>query len=429
MVAVKITDRIPVGEILVRCNILELNKEINSILFKKKLPIREFSSTDFLLSQGKQFGINIKSDAYMFTDRELSEWGMIISLTDSSQVIKLVDRIKSNTKIKDSSTNYIRVFSFVEYNLNLCYGKDYLFLYSGKNFKRNLARVSNAKIGGIAREWKQFLSLPIFKEEKIVAYSEGPFVQEWGLDYALLSHDNDSNDVHVKAYLHTAQNHGLNLLASQAGLPLTSKDSKAIELHLDSSFKRQQIFKKFMPKLLELGKKIGFPTPLFIQAWDGNLSFREGGFVNATQRIVVTDFDADFNPIEITKYQHIRVPGYSIMVGVNKLGPTLMKSLYSKGIVRDEEGKLRFLFAPLLTMKTEKNRYQFTASSTFPDLTLGDKNFMRWTEGKDVYYLEIDSCQGQFVAAHLDISSSLIINFLQKLDQKKSLAKYKRELN
>lgn len=429
MVSIKLTDRLPSGEILVRLNVLELNKEINAIIVKQKLPIREFTSPDFLVSQGKQFGINLSSEAYMFSDRAMNEWGIMISLTDSSQVINLVSRFKSNTKVKDSSTDRIRIFSFVEFNLNLCYGKDYLFLYSGKNFKQKMARVSEAKVGGIAREWKHFLSLPVFKDEKIVAYTEGSFVQEWGLDYALFSHDNDSNDVHIKAYFHTAQDHGLNLLASQAGLPLKPTDAKAIELHLDSSFKHQQILKKFMPKLMELGKKIGFPTPLFIQAWDGNLSFREGGFVNSTQRIVTTDFDEDFNPIEITKYQHIRVPGYSILLGVNSLGSTLMKSLYSKGIIRDEAGKLRFLFAPLLTMKTEKNRFQFSASSTFPNLTLGNKNFLRWTEGKDVYYLEIDSCQGQFATAHLDVSSALIINFFHKVDKKKSLAKYKREVN
>lgn len=89
-------------------------------------------------------------------------------------------------------------------------------------------------------------------------------------------------------------------------------------------------------------EKIGFPTNLFLSAWDGNLSFREGGRVSSTEKIIVTEFDENFNPTEVVRLQKIMVPGYSILLGVNPGIKQFIQALYAKGILRNEEQKLRF---------------------------------------------------------------------------------------
>ena len=65
---VKITERLPDGEIIGQMNFIDLSKEIQGILFKYKLPVREFASADFILSQAKNSGINLNSHVYFFAN-------------------------------------------------------------------------------------------------------------------------------------------------------------------------------------------------------------------------------------------------------------------------------------------------------------------------------------------------------------------------
>ena len=62
----KLIDRVPVSDYLIRLKSLQFSKEINPILFKYKLPIREFAAPDFLLGQAKHHGINLQTEVYLF---------------------------------------------------------------------------------------------------------------------------------------------------------------------------------------------------------------------------------------------------------------------------------------------------------------------------------------------------------------------------
>lgn len=411
---VALVDRLPTSDILLRGNVLDLSKEMISILYKYKLPIREFATSDFLLSQGKQFGINVQSEAYLFLDKDAEEWGLLISVNDSSKLINLVNKFRRSTKIVDSSSKDMRILCFRELSLTLCYQQHYAMLYSGKNLARRLVEVSQAKEGGIDPSWKRFLSLPLFKNEKLVAYSESPLVQQWGFDYVVAAHNNDSLNIHINLVAHTPKPHGIELKRNNYGLPLSLNDTKAIELHLDTNFKQQELTQLLSKKLFETGKKIGFPTGLFLQAWDGNLSFREGGLVRATQRLVVTEFDEDFNPKEVIKNQEIQVPGYSLFFGSNTLGKKFIQSLFAKGILRNEEDKLRFLFSPLLRMKKDKTNYYFSSSSKFSPLVPHEENFILWTKQGATYCITLDTMETQSMSAHFDFPSKVLVKYFQK---------------
>lgn len=417
--SVSLRERLPVSDILIRMKIIELCKDLSPIFYKHNLPIREFVSADFILSQGKQYGINIQSEAYMFANVDMTEWGIMVALNDSSKVIQLVDRFRKNTQISDSSTNNTRILYFKEKNVSFCYEKKYALLYSGNHLKKRLGRIRGAVKGKIAGAWKRFFQEPKYGSGTFVAYSEGAFLEPWGVNRILLSSQNDSTEMHLSGLFKTTEAHGVKFRNNSLGLPLSTSDSKAIELHLDSTFIHQKFIQKLTSNLHAYGKKIGFPTSLFLKSWDGNLSFREGGTVHSIEKIVVTEFDENFNPKETVRQQKISVPGYSVMMGVNPSVKSLLTALYTKGILRNEENKLRFLYAPLLTMKMEKSRCRFSSSSVFPDLVPSSDNFVRWTIKNQPCTIELKEYGSDYFHINMHLPSKMLVKELQKLDRKK----------
>jgi len=411
---VALADRLPVSEILVRANILELCKNLGPVLFKYKLPIREFASADFLLSQGKQYGINVQTESYMFLDREMKEWGILVSLKDSSKIATLLERFQKNTTIADSSRNKIRIVFFSEPKVFLCYQNSYAFLYFGKQLNRRLDKISKAVKGGMEKEWKRFFKLHSQKSEPLVAYSEANFLKAWGFDYALLSPKIDSISMHINGRFHTPNPHGMRFLTHAKGLPNKPSNTKAIELHLDSSFKNQAITKNLAAEFNTYGKKIGFPTGLFLKAWDGNLSFREGGRVKSVEKMIVTEFDENFNPKETVRFQPISVPGYAVVFGSNAYGKAFFNALFEKGILRNESNKLRFLYAPLLTMKKEKDQFYFSSVAQFPKLTNAHGNYVHWTQNNTPFSLSLLDYGADYFVFNMDCPATYLIFEWQK---------------
>ncbi len=407
-------ERLPVSDILVRAQILELSKQIGPMLFKYKLPIREFASADFLLSQGKQFGINIQSEAYLFLNRDLKEWGFLISLNDSSKMVQLVDRFRKNTPIADSSRNKIRILFFSEPNVYLCYQKSYALLYFGNQLNQRLDKISGKGKPRIEKEWQHFFHLNSQKSNTILAYSEADFLKSWGFDYALVTPKTDSITVHFNGLFHTPIPHGIHFLTQAKGLPNKPSDTKAIELHVDSTFKHQAIAKNLTAELNTFGKKIGFPTGSFLKAWDGNLSFREGGRVNSVEKIIVTEFDENFNPKETVRLQPISVPGYAVVFGSNAYGKAFLNALFEKGILRNESNKLRFLYAPLLTMKQDKNQFFFSSVAQFPKLTNASGNYVHWTQNNAPFSLDLMGCGADYFVVNMDCPATYLIYEWQK---------------
>jgi len=400
---------------------MELSKELSPILYKYKLPIREFASSDFLLSQGKIYGINIQQEAYMFSKMNMSEWGIILALNDSSKVINFVDRFRKSTQILDSSTSDVRVMHFGEQEIALCYEKTYALIYSGKRLAERLREIRSIRKSRPKSAWKHFFQLSKNQSGPIIAYSEGEFLKPWGIKYAMVRSKNDSTNIRLSAFLKTLEPHGIKFRRRAEGLPLNSSDTKAVELHLDSTFKHQEFSIKLASELHKLGKKIGFPTNLFLSAWDGNLSFREGGSVSSMEKIVVTEFDENFNPTETVRYQNIMVPGYSIMIGINPSVNPFMNALYTKGIIRNEEQKLRFLYAPLLSMKADKKHYRFSSSSHFPALVSSEENYVRWTLNEESCFIRLSDYGSDFFNLTFDMPSKLLIKEWQKNKRKKKV--------
>jgi hypothetical protein len=415
----QLIDRLPESDYLMRLKSLQFSKEINPILFKYKLPIREFASPEFMLGQAKHHGINIQTAAYLFFNEARDEWGALVQLNDSSKVINGIDRFRKNTVISDSSTDEVRIFHFHELNIKIAYEKNYLFVYSGNLFSKRLTEVQHVKSGEVRPLWKRFLKRKEFRKENLVVYSESEGIKSWGFDYGLFAHDNDTTGLHIKCYLYTRVPHGIIKKSKALGLPKTDQDSKAIELHISPNIKDSKTGQKMIGKLHEMGKKISFPTRTFFDHWGGDLSFREGGVVNSTQRIVTSEFDENFNVREVIKNQRIQVPGYTAAFNTNANGNVFINSLFGKGLLRSEEQKLRFLFSPLLSMKHENSFYIFTSASHFPTLMVNPGNYIVWEYEGTPVNLRLGNIKRRSIELQIDFPVKPLINYLQRTKNRK----------
>lgn len=415
----QLIDRLPESDYLMRLKSLQFSKEINPILFKYKLPIREFASPEFMLGQAKHHGINIQTAAYLFFNEARDEWGALVQLNDSSKVINGIDRFRKNTVISDSSTDEVRIFHFHELNIKIAYEKNYLFVYSGNLFSKRLTEVQHVKSGEVRPLWKRFLKRKEFRKENLVVYSESEGIKSWGFDYGLFAHDNDTTGLHIKCYLYTRVPHGIIKKSKALGLPKTDQDSKAIELHISPNIKDSKTGQKMIGKLHEMGKKISFPTRTFFDHWGGDLSFREGGVVNSTQRIVTSEFDENFNVREVIKNERIQVPGYTAAFNTNANGNVFINSLFGKGLLRSEEQKLRFLFSPLLSMKHENSFYIFTSASHFQTLIANPGNYIVWEYEGTPVNLRLGNIKRRSIELQIDFPVKPLINYLQRTKNRK----------
>ncbi len=57
-------DRLPEADIIGRADVLELATELMPTLYYYKIPVREFVSPEFFLSQGKAYGIDFQKQLY-----------------------------------------------------------------------------------------------------------------------------------------------------------------------------------------------------------------------------------------------------------------------------------------------------------------------------------------------------------------------------
>lgn len=260
-----------------------------------------------------------------------------------------------------------------------------------------------------------------FNQEKLVVFVSGKTLKDFGFSYALLAHDNDTLNVNVKFYLAGKNNLGYSLKTDGKGLPFGNENSKSIELHLNKPFLPGKSGDALKKQLITMGKRIGFPTLAFLDAWEGDLSFREGGTVKSTQKIIVSELDEDFNVREVTKMQEIVVPGYSVSFNMNEKGPIFIHSLFQKGLLRTEENKLRFLFSPLLTMRKTGGYYFFTSSQRTQKLVNQSANQLKWNYEGSPFRVDIQKASPQGIEGTLSLPAKQLILRLQKRNSKKSI--------
>ena len=367
-------DRMPEGQFLGRIKLLDIAEETSSLLYYNKIPFRDLCSPEFLLAQAKSYGLDIQTDIYFFAN-DSGEWGTLAKVSDSSKIISGIARLRQNSVIKDTLVGTQHVFALDKKNTYLTYGADWVFLYKGDNLPRRMYHVMYSKKNDISKNWKKFEREKEFKKEKTVVYINHPKVNEKGIDAILVAHDSDSSSVQVKTYIRSKKN--LKISPKKEGLSFISnlQRDNTVHLHLNIDDLRSSPEDPYYQLMEKLGSRISFPVNSFLNAWEGDLSYHQGGFINVKEKVITSQLDEDFNVTETVTLQDKKVPAFALLLSINTNIQNLLNQLFSKGILRKEnDNQLRFLFSPPLKIQQTKNFIYFYSSDVVPPTTLSSFN-------------------------------------------------------
>jgi hypothetical protein len=398
----RVVDRLPVAEFLGKANILELARETSGMMFYNKVPYRDFTSYEFILSQSKMYGVNLQKPAFLF-GFENGSWGAILHVTDSSKTANGIDRIKNFMSIRDTSIAETKIWYNAKQKTFLHYGKNYLLVYYGSNFKSILKQVVDSKIYNLRKEWKKFLSLKEFQKDHLVIYSTWKKLKQFGIETALFAHDSDSMSFNLKSYLRKKSPFYIKKKAAGIAFSNVENSSKSIEMHLDIEKLKEHPEDSLYISLLQIGKKFGFPIVEFLNAWNGDLCFSEGGLQKIKEQYITTELDEEFNVTEVEKTREVEVPGYSLLISTNMKGSIFVNRLFQKGYLRQDGKQFRVLFSPPLHFIQTPNFISLYSGSMAPKLILGDQNQVLWTNRETKYSFQIDSLNDHEVFGSMKI--------------------------
>lgn len=398
----RLIDRLPEAEFLGKANILELARETSGMMFYNKVPYRDFTSYEFILSQSKMYGIDLQKPAYLFGNED-GNWGAILHVSDSSKTSNGIDRIRNFISIRDSLINYTKIWYIPKQNAYLHYGKNYLLVYSGSNFRKILNQVLNSKIYQQRKEWKKFLNLKEFQNDHLVIYSNWKKLNRFGIETALFAHDSDSLSFNLKSYL--KKKTPFYISKKPAGIAFTSiaNPKKSVEFHLDINKLNEHPEDSLYVSLVQIGRKFGFPIIEFLNAWNGDLCFTEGGTQKIMEKYVTTELDEEFNLTDVEKTREIEVPGYSLLISTNKKGYIFTNRLFQKGFLRQEEKQFRVLFSPPLNFIQTRDFISLYSGSKPPKLKLSGENNITWTNQQTRYSFQLDSLNSHEVFGSMQI--------------------------
>jgi hypothetical protein len=401
-------DRLPKADFLGRCYLLDLARETSGMLFYNKIPFRDFFAQEFLLSQGKNYGLNLQKPLYFFAN-ENGNWGMMVEVTDSSKIASGIQRLGKLLSLTDTLIYEQKTYKLEKESGYLTYDKNWLFLYKGSQYTNELKQILFAKKGGIAKCWKEFLKEKQFKDEKLVIYSNWKKLKKHGVETALFAHNSDSSSFSLLTYVRNKKK--LNIKMKKTGIVWHSNEAtkKQLGIHLDISELKKDTKDPIYQYLIQMGKKISFPTADFLNAWNGDLSFRQGGSTIVKESFVKSEMDDEFNVVEVKSTKDVLVPGFSLMFSVNENGPYFINRLFQKGILRKDQNKYRFITSPQLSM-TKKDGYYYFYSGALPSNT--ENNHLNqgvWTERGTKVGFSLDSLSSNEVFGTIHIPVDRII--------------------
>jgi hypothetical protein len=351
----KIEDRLPDAEILGKINITEFSDELKPLLFKNKIKYRDFIASDFILSQTKNLGINLQKPVYFYIT-EQDDFGALISVNDSSKVPKAIMRIKSFFDVQDTIVNGSIIYKISDYNTYLCFERNWLFIYKGNQFIKNYFQVKYADHTSMKQCWKNFLNDERFMNENLSLYIRPKKLLKERLDYFATSINVDSNNVHLKTVI--ADNQYFPIQLKKGGLNFVSDLSTAkhfVNLHVNidslKTVKKHFIYSFIKPYT----NKVNFPLEDFIQGWNGDLSINVNGKKKVAESFVETEFDDDFNSIEVTKTRFVERDMFSFVMSTTPSYRVFLDRLFAKGFLRKNNNDYFFLMFSSVKLITKSD--------------------------------------------------------------------------
>ena len=381
-------DRIPVGDFLGRVYLLDVARESTPLTYHNKIPFRDLFSPEFMLAQAKSYGLDLQRPTYFFAN-ETGEWGALVHVIDSSKIYSGVVRLQKNIDLQDTIVGEQKVFSFKGKQSYLTYGKDWLFVYKGRNLTKWMYHVIYSKKGDVTKVWKAFDKEKQFKNEKLVVYSNYQKFIKKGFTTAMFAHDMDSTNFRVKIYMRTKR--ALAVSPKKEGPSFVNSTGKLLNLHFNVHKLRQAKNDPYYNLMQGVSKRVSFPLQSFLNTWEGDLSYYQGGFINVKEKVIETALDENFNVSEKVVLKDKKVPSFALLFSINKNIHDLLYQLFVKGILRREENKLRFLFSPPIKMNLTPETVYFYSSDNVPMTTTTTSNGGVWTYRGARYEFHLDS--------------------------------------
>lgn len=386
----RLIDRLPEAEIIGRFKLLEIARETNGLLFKQQVAFREYLTYDFLLTQAKNFGLDLQKPGYFFSDGK-AEWGSFVSVTDSSKITNGIQRLEQFFTVRDTLIFDQHVKKIPQLGLYFYYSDKYLFVYNGKHLKRRLGKALFAKNGEAESAWKKFNGISTFSDENLVVFAQSTQLAARGIDYGLMAHDSDSANFKLKTVLHS--NYDLKVRLKKSGPAIIHDESarKLLNLHLDiSEFKKDKEHPMYT-WLASLSKRISFPIDAFFEAWDGDLCYREGGVQLVDEFQVEMGYDDEFNQVEVRKLVKVPVKGFGVLMTVNEHGKAFINRLFAKGILTKQGSNYRFLFSPPLSLSIQDSLLSVYTAKTKLTPTINGACSGVWMYKRTPFEFQIDS--------------------------------------
>ena len=407
-----ILDRLPDADFIGRCYVLNLAKESNALLFHNRVPFREFLTEEFILAQGKNYGLQFQNPSYIFAN-EKGNWGVVIEVSDSSKVSPGLSRLAKSFPMTDTTVMGISVHAFNDFPGYIIYEDDYLLFYYGKNPSSYIKRVALARKNMISPYWRQFLNRKVYQSKSLSISSNWEPLKQLHFDASLFYPEIDSSQIIIHTSLKTRDTLPISLKEGGPSLAPLEYTKRIINLHLNVDRLKQQPNHPIYKLLVQTGKKVGFPTQSFLSTWDGEFAFRQGGFFTVKEKYIESELDENFNVLEVEKTRDIRVLGLTMRYSVQKESQgSFIKNLLNKGVLTEQENKFYFLLSPPLRFKQKKDFHLFYSSNYPPVFKNDTRNFVAWYYEGTTYTFDIDKINT------FEVNGRITIPFKELYDSK-----------
>lgn len=382
-------ERMPEGDFLVRAKVLDLAHETSGMLHFNKVSFRDFASKEFLLGQAKSYGLDLQRPVYAFVN-ENGSWGVLIHVADSSEIGGGIQRLARVVNFEDTVVSGQTVIHWKDEDGYLTYGKNWLFIYKGEAFAYNLNHILNAKQGVMNEKWDDFLKQKHYSEKSLVIYSNSPAMPKYGLEKAMFAHNVDSTRITLLSYVKSVK--PFSFVPKKEGLAMEMKPSsdKFLNLHMNIDGFKNNPEDPVYKLMAQQSKKISFPLHQFLNTWQGDFSFREGGTQIVKETFIESVMDENFEVSEVVSEKERKVKGFSLSLSMNENATNFIAILLKKGILTEDAGKYRFLISPPLNMKKQGNYYSFYSGTEAPVLkpSAANNGFLSYRRTPFTFYLD-----------------------------------------
>ncbi|HLU88130.1 MAG TPA: hypothetical protein VKZ44_10270 [Taishania sp.] len=405
-------DRLPDADFMAATDCIRLAREVSGMMYYYKVSYRDFVTPVFILSQAKNYGVNLQRSTYVFANKD-GAFGVLAELKDSTQLAGGIEKLKHFFDVREMHVGQQKVYKIQNNKSYLFYGKNYICFYKGDSLKKELKRIVEAKTDQVSPTWMELINQQKQLNRSVIIYSRLSDFKEMGLDQVLAYPIIDSTHICFQTYIASSDTLPIGV-ATSMGKNFVKGDFTRLfaNIHVDPTYLKQHPEHPLYTYLMKQSARISFPFKDFLKKWDGHLSFQQGGLISIEEKFIESELDDDFNITEVVKSREVKVPGFAVNYSLNSNGNALLDLLLAKGFITNQEGKYHILVSPPLNYK-QMNKGQthlFYATKLPPKMEESNETSIMWTHKGTQYYVTVDSLKTFELYGKLKFSMESILS-------------------